>query len=166
MKLLASALYFLAGLASGIAVALTGPTKRGTSGPSSALGSTGSGGPATGESLKMVLVCNKSLQMGKGKIAAQCAHAACGCVESAERTDAGRRKLRAWRAQGQKKIALTATQDEVLRLERALRNAGINCCLISDAGKTQVAAGSKTVLGVGPDTDDRIDRFTSSLRLL
>lgn len=116
--------------------------------------------------MKMVLVVNQSLKMGKGKIAAQCAHAACGAVESAERTEAGRRNLRSWRNQGQKKIALSATQDDILRLERSLRKAGVNCCLIQDAGHTQVAAGSRTVLGVGPDAERTIDSFTASLRLL
>ena len=162
-SLVHSALYFIAGVIAGVAVAITG---RGGSGDPSteSSGSATSGGVPT--PLKMVLVVNQSLKMGKGKIAAQCAHAACGAVESAERTEAGRRKLRSWRSQGQKKIALSATQDDILRLERSLRKAGVNCYLIQDAGHTQVAAGSRTVLGVGPDAERTIDSFTASLRLL
>lgn len=166
MKLLHSALYFLAGLASGIAIALTGSSSS-SSGErrTSSTSTTSAAGPAEPE-MKMVLIVNSSLKMGKGKIVAQGAHAACGCVENAEKSAAGRRRLGAWRRQGQKKIALSTTQDDLLRLERSLRSAGINCCLIADAGKTQIAAGSRTVLGVGPDTEARINQFTSSLRLL
>ena len=132
MKLLHSALYFLAGLASGIAIALTGSS---SSSSGERRTSTSATGPAEPE-MKMVLVVNSSLKMGKGKIVAQGAHAACGCVENAEKSAAGRRRLVAWRRQGQKKIALSTTQDDLLRLERSLRSAGINCCLIADAGKT------------------------------
>ncbi len=160
MKLLQSALYFLAGLTSGVAIAIS---RRGNAGRARRSAQATSEGQ---QPMKMVLIVNTSLQMGKGKIAAQCAHAACGCVETAERSDAGRRNLRAWRGQGQKKIALATNQENLIRLERSLRSAGINCCLISDAGKTQVAAGSRTVLGVGPDTEDRIDAITRELRLL
>ena len=167
MKLLHSALYFLAGLASGIAIALTGSSSSSSSGErrTSSTSTTSAAGPAEPE-MKMVLIVNSSLKMGKGKIVAQGAHAACGCVENAEKSAAGRRRLAAWRRQGQKKIALSTTQDDLLRLERSLRSAGINCCLIADAGKTQIAAGSRTVLGVGPDTEARINQFTSSLGLL
>ena len=135
MKLLHSALYFLAGLASGIAIALTGSSSSSSGERRTSTSATSATGPAEPE-MKMVLVVNSSLKMGKGKIVAQGAHAACGCVENAEKSAAGRRRLVAWRRQGQKKIALSTTQDDLLRLERSLRSAGINCCLIADAGKT------------------------------
>ena len=117
MKLLQSALYFLAGLTSGVAIAIS---RRGNAGRARRSAQATSEGQ---QPMKMVLIVNTSLQMGKGKIAAQCAHAACGCVETAERSDAGRRNLRAWRGQGQKKIALATNQENLIRLERSLRSA-------------------------------------------
>ena len=38
--------------------------------------------------------------------------------------------------------------------------------MISDAGHTQVPAGSVTVLGIGPDASDKINKITGSLKLM
>ena len=37
-------------------------------------------------------------------------------------------------------------------LAQKARSFGLETCLIRDAGRTQIAPGSKTVLGVGPGT--------------
>jgi PTH2 family peptidyl-tRNA hydrolase len=153
MRLLESTIYYVLGIASGIAIALTSSGKKKKSAPPS--------GREEGGNLKMVIVVNSSLKMGKGKIAAQCAHAACGAVETAAPVP-----LLAWRRAGQKKICLAATEKEVMLLHRQLKSSGVNCCLVTDAGRTQIAAGSKTCLAVGPEKEEIIDRFTSKLRLL
>jgi peptidyl-tRNA hydrolase len=59
---------------------------------------------APSEELKMVLLVNQELKMSKGKIAAQCAHAAVGILQqhSAKR----RTWFKQWEMTGQKKIAL------------------------------------------------------------
>lgn len=69
--------------------------------------------------------------------------------------------------QGQPKIALriadTEQLDELARQARAL-----NLCArtIQDAGRTQVAAGSKTVCGIGPGPARLINQVTGKLKLL
>ena len=40
-------------------------------------------------------------------------------------------------------------------LTRKGRSLGLETCLIRDAGRTQIAPGSKTVLGVGPGSDSK-----------
>ena len=40
------------------------------------------------------------------------------------------------------------------------------CYLVADAGRTQVAAGSHTVLAIGPAPESVIDGITGNLRLL
>jgi peptidyl-tRNA hydrolase, PTH2 family len=133
---------------------------------------------------KMVLIVNPSLAMGKGKIAAQCAHAAVGCYKRARRTcPAG---LQAWEWTGCAKIAVkcqsssekgncngNSTTDAAAAInaafaEIAARAAakGIPMYLVEDAGRTQIAAGSKTVLGLGPAPAFVFEGVSDHLKLL
>jgi PTH2 family peptidyl-tRNA hydrolase len=43
---------------------------------------------------------------------------------------------------------------------------GLTAVPIRDAGRTQVAAGTKTVLGIGPAPKEVINLFTGHLKLL
>ena len=43
---------------------------------------------------------------------------------------------------------------------------GIPCYLVTDAGRTQIAAGSKTVLALGPWGKSKLDKITGHLGLL
>lgn len=63
-------------------------------------------------------------------------------------------------------MCLQATESEVLELYRRAKTSGLNACLIADAGRTQIAAGSKTVLAIGPDEIQKIDGLTGNLKLL
>ncbi|KAF0925167.1 hypothetical protein E2562_015586 [Oryza meyeriana var. granulata] len=97
----------------------------------------------------LVLVVRQDLKMGTGKIASQCAHAATGLY--AELTASNRGLLRQWEQFGQAKIVLTCkNQQEMNRLKETAEHRGIPTFVVADAGRTQVQAGSKTVLAVGP----------------
>ncbi|CAN6341351.1 unnamed protein product [Urochloa humidicola] len=135
------------------------PPARGSSSKRASGGSFGSGG----EELKMVLVVRQDLKMGAGKIASQCAHAATGLY--AELMSSNRGLLRQWEQLGQAKIVLTCkNQQEMLKETAAHR--GIPTFVVADAGRTQVLAGSKTVLAIGPGRKADIDSVTGKLRLL
>ena len=54
----------------------------------------------------------------------------------------------------------------MLELRRRARNAGLTAEFIQDAGRTQIEAGSMTVLGVGPGPKSAIDEITGHLKLL
>ena len=41
-------------------------------------------------------------------------------------------------------------------LTRKARSLGLETCLITDAGRTQIAPGSRTVLGVGPGNASKL----------
>ena len=113
---------------------------------------------------KMVLVVNQELGMGKGKIAAQCGHAAVGCYKRASKHCP--KGLKAWEYTGCAKIAVKCPSEEQMRtiLERAYEK-GLPLYLVEDAGRTQIAAGSRTVLGIlGPTYV--FDDLTSHLKLL
>ena len=42
----------------------------------------------------------------------------------------------------------------------------IATCLITDAGLTQVEPMSKTVLGIGPDKSEKINKITGAFKLM
>ncbi len=113
----------------------------------------------------MVLVVRGELRLTAGKAAVQVAHAAVMLVRSARSKD--RAALERWEAEGEKKIAVVAeTLEEMQRLERAAKGAGIPSVFVQDAGLTEVAPGTKTVLGLGPARAEAIDRLTGALPLL
>ncbi|XVE97583.1 hypothetical protein REPUB_Repub03eG0031800 [Reevesia pubescens] len=91
------------------------------------------------QDLKMVLVVRQDLKMKSGKIASQCAHAATGMYAELMQ----RNKLR-----------------------EAAENIGLPTFVVADAGRTQVSAGSKTVLAVGPGPKVAVDSVTGKLNLL
>jgi peptidyl-tRNA hydrolase, PTH2 family len=114
---------------------------------------------------KMVLVVRGELRLTAGKAAVQVAHAAVMLYQEAERRHAP--VLERWLEGGQKKIAVVAPNlDALLELQRSARNLGLPTVLVEDAGFTEVAPGTKTVLGIGPGPENEVDRVTGGLALL
>lgn len=75
--------------------------------------------------------------------------------------------LAQWEECGQPKICLKAKDDkELLALARTAKASGLPAFIVQDAGRTQVAAGSRTVLAIGPAPRSAIDKVTGQLRLL
>lgn len=112
--------------------------------------------------MKQAIVVRTDLKMGKGKIAAQACHA---CLESYKKAD--KRKIREWEVLGQKKVVLkVSSEEELLELYHIIKQSDLPCCLITDAGHTQIEPTTKTCLGVGPGPDEEVDKFTGHLKLL
>lgn len=113
----------------------------------------------------MILVVRNDLKMGKGKIAAQCGHAAVGAFQSAQRKMP--QMLRRWENSGCAKIAVKCeSEPELMALRKQALTGGLNVCLIRDAGRTQIEPNSKTVLAIGPANNKDLDRITGHLKLL
>ena len=166
----------------------------------------------------MVLCVNTALGMGKGKIGAQCAHAAVGVLQRYGRRHAD--AFAAWEMSGPPKIAVKVKDEGemvrvcgddgflmmmsddddavvVVRLERRaaggcrfspLHNTrnphttppntnpaalaekaaalGLPSYIVHDAGRTQIAAGSQTVLAIGPGAVSQVNLVTGGLSLL
>ncbi|XP_014774760.1 peptidyl-tRNA hydrolase 2, mitochondrial [Octopus bimaculoides] len=123
------------------------------------------GGLANNGEMKFVVVVRSDLKMGKGKIAAQCCHAAVQAFERLQRKNP--KLVAAWKDFGQPKIIVKVDDEQtLLELTRKAIDAGLNASLISDAGHTQITPGSKTVLGVGPGPSSLVDEVTGHLKLL
>jgi len=118
-----------------------------------------------GEHLKMVFVVLEELKMGKGKIASQIGHAVLGVYKKALKKTP--QLVQRWDDEGQAKVAVKIqTEPELLEIQQAAKAAGLVTYIVLDAGRTQIAFGSKTVLGIGPDTINKIDKVTGHLKLL
>ena len=167
---------------------------------------------------KMVLVVRRDLEMGKGKVGAQCGHAvrevffffrlfffpgllfsleaetskkltlfpfslpappppssstittttklfqAVGLYKKLRRARDDR--LKAWEQAGATKVCLRV-DDEValLAVAEGARRLGLPAHVVADAGRTQVAAGSRTVLAV-LGAGEEVDKLTGRLKLL
>ncbi|KAK9080013.1 hypothetical protein SSX86_001688 [Deinandra increscens subsp. villosa] len=118
------------------------------------------------EDLKMVLVVRQDLKMGPGKVASQCAHAATGLYSKLMQSH--QNLLRRWEHCGQAKIVVTCkNQQEMNKLLEAAEGIGLPTYVVADAGRTQVSAGSKTVLAIGPaGYHSIVDSVTGKQRLL
>ncbi|ERF68456.1 hypothetical protein EPUS_03774 [Endocarpon pusillum Z07020] len=120
----------------------------------------------TAEEVKLVLVVRTDLGMGKGKIAAQCSHATLACYKYLINHAPSAALLQRWERGGQPKIAVQAkSEDDLMTLQAQAVSLGLCTRVIHDAGRTQIAAGSATVLGVlGPKSV--VDQVTGQLKLL
>jgi len=143
---------------------------------------------------KQIIVVRKDLNMPKGKIAAQVAHASMGVLLNLGKYDrcvsddnellshdftlklAGyergefivRQPLIDWLTGAFTKVCVSCdSEQELLELEAAAKNAGIIHCLITDSGLTVFdGVPTKTCLAIGPDYSDVLDPLTRHLKLL
>lgn len=109
---------------------------------------------------KQVIVVRKDLNMSPGKTSAQVAHASVGALKNTDK------KVReAWEMEGAKKVVLqVGTREELLEIKQ---NAGrLPTSLVKDAGMTELPPGTITCLGIGPASEEEIDKITGSLKLL
>jgi len=112
---------------------------------------------------KLTLVVRADLGMGRGKIAAQAAHAAVAAALASARS----RDFKAWLRDGQPKVVLRAASEQQLyAIAEQAHAAGLPVQVIHDAGRTQVTEGTPTCCAIGPAAANRIDAVTGALTLL
>ena len=111
---------------------------------------------------KQVILVRQDLDLTKGKMAAQASHASVEAVLKSHKDDTAK-----WRQQGMKKAVLKVQdKKELLQYKQKAEDAGLVVALITDAGRTQLAPGTATCLGIGPDQEEKIDSVTGQLKLI
>eukprot|EP00670_Eutreptiella_braarudii_P021573 CAMPEP_0174368356 /NCGR_PEP_ID=MMETSP0811_2-20130205/88771_1 /TAXON_ID=73025 ORGANISM="Eutreptiella gymnastica-like, Strain CCMP1594" /NCGR_SAMPLE_ID=MMETSP0811_2 /ASSEMBLY_ACC=CAM_ASM_000667 /LENGTH=152 /DNA_ID=CAMNT_0015511797 /DNA_START=16 /DNA_END=474 /DNA_ORIENTATION=+ len=115
--------------------------------------------------VKMILVVRKDLKMGPGKQCAQCCHAGVGMyrlVATAGQRVLWQHWLKYWEMEGSNKVLLQASsEEELVEARKTARKLDLPCVLVADAGRTQIAAGSKTVLALGPAPTEMMDEIAT-----
>ena len=110
---------------------------------------------------KQAIIVRTDLGMGKGKIAAQVAHASVNALEKADS-----KTVEEWKNHGMKKIVLkVGSKQELLELFQKLKKL-FPAALIKDAGLTQITPGEPTCVGIGPTSEIELDKFLGDLKLL
>lgn len=111
--------------------------------------------------MKQAIVARTDIGMGRGKLAAQVAHASLSAYED---TDSRTRKQ--WKGDGQTKVVLKGDSERTLfeLADRAERE-GLPHAIVRDAGHTQLDPGTVTALAVGPGAERVVDRVTGDLSL-
>ncbi|XP_018116938.1 probable peptidyl-tRNA hydrolase 2 isoform X1 [Xenopus laevis] len=120
---------------------------------------------------KMVFVVNMELPMGVGKlffsqIAAQVAHAAVGLYQILIKESKTREMAYKWDNYGAKKVVLQGSSTaHLLELQALALSMNLPNYLVQDAGRTQIAAGSYTVLSIMGE-EESVNKVTGKLKLL
>ncbi len=112
--------------------------------------------------LKQVILVRQDLNMPKGKLATQCAHASVEAV-----LNSSKEKIHEWYEEGMKKVTLkVADLKELQKYQREAQKHGLKTAIITDAGKTFFDKPTTTCAAIGPDQEEKIDRVTGSLKML
>jgi len=115
--------------------------------------------------MKQAIVVRLDLKMGKGKLAAQVAHASLSAAEEAMKVHES--WYHEWKVEGQKKVVLRARSEaELGELLKKSKSERLPAALIKDRGLTQLEPDTVTCLGIGPAPDAKVDVITGSLKLL
>lgn len=113
--------------------------------------------------MKQIIVIRKDLQLSKGKMSAQAAHASLGAYRLALKRD--EKKARLWDSEGSKKVVVYAESlEHMFELKERVKR--IPHFIVVDAGKTHLEPGTATCMGIGPWDDGELDKHTGSLKLV
>lgn len=134
--------------------------------------------------MKQVIVIRKDLNMRKGKMCAQAAHASMAVLLNGSmdqhigdrgdgvnvwaKTIIYTEDIKEWLNDKFTKICVGCdSEEEIRKLEAHADELGLMHALIEDVGRTEFnGVPTVTALAIGPDEEDRIDAVTGHLKLL
>lgn len=110
---------------------------------------------------QITVLVRADLNMSKGKIGAQVAHAVVGADREAS---AETRRL--WDESAQRVVVLKVADETELRAYEALaKQHNMAVCMMIDAGLTEIKPHTLTCMALGPDSVERLKSLTGSLKL-
>ena len=114
---------------------------------------------------KLVVAVRSDLELSRGKLAVQVAHAAVMAAMDAKSRH--RKAFSDWYDEGQKKVVVKAADlQELHLLQHKARSLGLTTALVEDAGLTELPPGTVTCLAVGPGPNEIVDQVTGHLKLV
>jgi len=112
--------------------------------------------------IKQVILVRQDLNMPKGKLAVQVAHASVDAVLKSKK-----KVVKFWKSQGMKKICLKVKDlDELYTFVNAAQEKALQTAVITDAGKTVFKEPTTTCAAIGPENSEKIDLITKDLKML
>ena len=127
---------------------------------------------------KQIIVIRKDLNMRKGKMVAQGAHASMGAIfkdaeivrengKIIQKVEISENTL-SWFSEKFTKICVSCDSElELLELQKKAEGANLLNFLVKDAGLTEFGGvPTYTALAIGPDSSEKIDAITAHLKLL
>lgn len=113
--------------------------------------------------LKQVIVIRKDLNMRKGKMVSQGAHAAIGAVTAAEAA-----VVEAWKAgyNGVKICVGVDSEQELMDVYHFAKMQGLPAYLVLDMAYTEFEVPTYTAVAIGPAEAELVDPITGKLKLL
>ncbi len=126
------------------------------------------------KSFKQVIVMRDDLNMGRGKMVAQGAHASSACLAASllRLAEEYHAKMPSdeidWIEAGQTKICVrVGSEAELMEIAAKAVAANLRCHVITDAGLTEFGGvPTRTCLAIGPNEVPAVDEITGRLRLL
>ena len=118
--------------------------------------------------IKQVIVLRKDLNMRKGKMVAQGAHASMAAILTKNHNISDNKYVEHWLRGDFTKIVVSVNSEEELKSIYAQAiNSGLPCSLITDKGLTEFkGVETKTAVAIGPGPDYIINEITGDLKLL
>ena len=109
----------------------------------------------------MIILIRRDLNLSKGKIGVQCAHASAEAV-----LKSAKEIIDKWRKFSKKVVLAVDNENELLKYKKEAEKAKLVTALIRDAGLTEIPENTLTCLAIGPDEEEKIDKITGKLKTL
>lgn len=111
--------------------------------------------------MKQVILVRKDLNLSKGKLSVQVAHASAEAV-----LKSNKEKINEWRTFSKKVVLVVDSENDLLKYKKEAEKLKLVTALIRDAGLTEIPENTLTCLAIGPDEDEKIDKITGKLKTL